>query len=120
MDTVLPAFAEGLSYMPNSHTLRICHGRRQLTTVLKNEFEGMHYPQIRTIALPTCAHHILRACPNVVDVTCNEDDGSQLLSAMHKVCKDVEVLEGFPMSSASVINRKLTFTRVCFQMDDLG
>ena len=106
-DTVLPAFAEGLSHLPNLHTLRICHARRQLTTVLKDEFEGKQYPQIRTVVLPTCAHYILRACPNVLDVTCNEDDGSQLLSAMRKVCTQVEVLEGFPFFSESTIARKL-------------
>lgn len=104
-NTVLPAFADCLTHLPNLHTLRICHVRKHLTTMLKDEFEGKHYPQVRTIILPTCAHNILRACPNVVDVTCNEGDGSQLLSAMNKVCKDVEVLERFGFFTEALIKR---------------
>ena len=108
-DTVLPAFAACLSHLPSLHTLRICHAHSQMTMTLKGMFEGKRYPQIRTIILPTCAHYILRACPNVVDVTCNEDDGSQLLSAMAKECRHVELIEGISlcMHHLPMVKRRL-------------
>lgn len=69
-----------------------------MAPAFKDVFEERHYPQIRTIFLPTHAHIILRACPNVVEVICNSTDvrtGSTLLDAIGKDCKHVEVLEGF-------------------------
>lgn len=37
---------------------------------------GLKYttlPQIRTTILPSAAHHILRHCPNIEDLTCSPD-----------------------------------------------
>ncbi|EKM50287.1 uncharacterized protein PHACADRAFT_178866 [Phanerochaete carnosa HHB-10118-sp] len=90
--TVLPAFAACLKALPNLHTLQIMHAHSQMTTALKDAFEYVSLPQIRTLILPTCAHNILRACPNIVDLTCNEGDGSQLISAMAKASPNVEVV----------------------------
>lgn len=90
--TVLPAFAACLRALPNLHTLRIMHAHSQMTSALKSAFESVELPQIRTIILPTCAHNILRSCPNIVDLTCNEDDGSQLISAMAKSSQNVEIV----------------------------
>ena len=106
-NTVLPAFAEGLSHMPNLHTLRVVFSNLHMALLIRGAFEGKQYPQIRAVVLPTCAHNILSACPNVVDVTCNNGDGSQMLSAISKVCKDVEVMEGFAFCKAALINREL-------------
>ena len=78
-----------------------------MTTALKDAFHSKQYPQIRTIIVPSCAHNILRACPNVVDVTCNEDDGSKLLTAITKECKKVEVLDGFRFYSEAMVKRDL-------------
>lgn len=92
--TVLPAFAACLTALPNLHTLRIMHAHSQMTTALKNAFENITLPQIRTIILPSCAHNILRSCPNIQDLTCNEEDGSKLISAMAKSSRNVEVIDG--------------------------
>lgn len=92
-NTVLPAFATCLKALPNLHTLRIMHAHSQMTTALKNAFENVSLPQIRTIILPTCAHNVLRACPNIVELICNEGDGSQLISAMAKASPNVEVVD---------------------------
>ena len=80
--------------MHNLHTLRIVFSNRHMVPMTEEAFEHKRFPQIRTIMLPACEHSILRACPNVVDVTCNDGSGSQIISAMAEVCKDVEVMEG--------------------------
>ena len=123
VDTILPAFANCLSHLPNLHTLRVCHAHSQMTTALKDAFHSKRYPQMRTIIVPSCAHNILRACPNVVDVTCNEDDGSKLLTAITKECKKVEILDGFRFYSEAMVKREsvvfspsillLTISKVC-------
>ena len=106
-DTVLPAFAECLGVLPNLHTLRIIHAHSQMTTALKNSFEGKQYPQIRKIILPSCAHNILRACPQAREVICNEDDGSKLITAIASACKNVESLH-YVHGGAGTLKRKLS------------
>ena len=80
-----------------------------MTTALKDAFEGKKYPQIRTIILPNCAHHILRACPEVRDVTCNEDDGGKLLTPMTKECRNVESIEGIYLNSDQLVKSESRF-----------
>lgn len=100
--TVLPAFAACLKALPNLHTLRVMHAHSQMTTALKNAFGGTTIPQLRTLILPSCAHNILRSCPNATDVTVNEDpDGSKLISAMAKSARNVEVIDGFWITDTS-------------------
>ncbi len=65
-----------------------------MTTPLRDAFSQYKYPQIRTIILPSCAHAILRSCPEVRDVTCNSNKGSTLLSTIFKDCPHVEVIDG--------------------------
>ncbi|KIJ48934.1 hypothetical protein M422DRAFT_777788 [Sphaerobolus stellatus SS14] len=91
--TVLPAFVDCLSSLPNVHTLHILYAHSEMTTQLKNAFEGSTFPSIRKITLPSCAHNILRCCPNVTFVKCVEEDGSKLIGAITKSCKKVEALE---------------------------
>ena len=79
-----------------------------MAPMAEEAFEHKRYPQIRTIVLPACEHSILRACPNVVDVTCNDGSGSQIISAMTEVCKDVEVMEGVMFDWAAPITRELS------------
>lgn len=75
-----------------------------MTTALKTWFEGKQYPQIRTIILPSCAHNVLRACPKVTRVYCNEDDGSKLVSAINDACTKVERLQGI-RANGSIMKR---------------
>lgn len=65
-----------------------------MTTKLKKAFEGAVIPSIRTVVLPTTAHHILGSCPNVEDVTCNVGDGSQILGTIVSKCRKVERISG--------------------------
>ena len=67
-----------------------------MTRALQKVFEQRQYPQIHTILLPTEAHPLLRACPNVVEVICNggRDSFSVLLDAM-TACPHIEVFEGY-------------------------
>ena len=99
MDTILSAFANCLQSLPNLHTLELCHVHQEMTTKLKKALEGVTIPSIRTVVLPTVAHHILRSCPNVVDVTCNVGDGSQILGTIASKCPEVERISGTNPSS---------------------
>ncbi|KAG8710789.1 hypothetical protein FRC11_004125, partial [Ceratobasidium sp. 423] len=93
--SVLPPFVKLLGALPNVHTLEIPHAHSAMTKALKEAFEGNVFPSIQKIILPTCAHEILRCCPEVREVTCNEDDGGRLVSALvHNGCKKLEVLRG--------------------------
>src|SRR5258706_319988 len=92
---ILPAFVNALEMLPNLHTLRICHAHSQMSTHLKGAFEGHVFPQIKTVALPSAAHNILRSCPNVKDVTNVEENGSKLAGAICKECPQVERMVNF-------------------------
>lgn len=93
--TVLPIFVACLKVLSNLHTLQILHAHSQMMTPLKNAFEKVSLPQIKTIILPTCAHNVLRSCPNVAELTCNEHDGGKLVNALIKASiHGVEVIRG--------------------------
>jgi hypothetical protein len=94
MDMILPAFANCLRSLPNIHTLELCHVNQEMTTRLKEAFDGVTMPSIRTIVMPAIAHHILRSCPNVEDVTCTVGDGSQILGTIASNCPRVERISG--------------------------
>ena len=108
--TVLNAFTKCLALLPNLRTLQIVHTHSQMTTTLKNHFEGKSFPQIRNIILPSCAHNILRACPGVTSVTCNEDDGSKLVSAIRASCKGVVHVSGI-RAEESIMKREFPSPR---------
>jgi hypothetical protein len=96
-DKILPAFATCLGALPNLRTLELVHVHSEMSATLGTVFKDKSYPQIRRIVLPSCAHNILRACPEVREVICNESNGSQLVSAITKACKHVEVFKGLPV-----------------------
>ncbi|CAE6381150.1 unnamed protein product, partial [Rhizoctonia solani] len=92
---VLPPFVKLLRALPNVHTLEIPHAHSAMTGALKQAFEGKTFPTIQRIILPTCAHEILRCCPEIREVTCNEDDGGRLIGGLvQNGCKKLEVLRG--------------------------
>ena len=99
VEKTLRLFTDALALLPNLHTLRICHAHSQLTTSLNNAFEGHVFPQITTIVLPSCAHNILRSCPNVKDIENIEGDGTQLAGAICKECPRVERLANFSVTA---------------------
>jgi hypothetical protein len=92
---VLPAFARCLDILPNLHTLQILRAHTQMTSHLKQAFEGRSFPSIRTVILPTHAHEVMRCCKEATTVICNYGDGSQIATAIAKGNKKVERLEGF-------------------------
>ena len=89
-----------LPLLTNLHTLEILHAHAQITTTLKTAFAGHTFPAIRTVILPSCAHHILPSCPEVRTVICTEDDGSAIIGAIAQGCSKVEVLEGILPNAA--------------------
>ena len=98
MDAILPSFANCLQSLPNLQTLELSHVHQGMTTKVKKAFEGVAIPSIRTVVLPTVAHHILRSCPNVEDVTCTDEDGSRLLGTIASNCPKVERISGMVLS----------------------
>ncbi|KAL0948071.1 hypothetical protein HGRIS_010695 [Hohenbuehelia grisea] len=103
---ILNPFAQCLATLPNLQTINVVHAHTQITTFLKNAFQGVDLPSVRRILLPTQAHEILRCCPNVRRVMCTEGDGSQLLSAIAKNCKSVEYLDNFRLHDDKIIKRQ--------------
>ena len=101
--TILPAWVRAIEALPNLHTLQIGGTHRQISTLLKNAFEGHIFPQVRTISLPSHAHHILRCCPEVKKVISSDRlDSRSLVSAIAKHCKKVEEVQGFRASLESI------------------
>jgi len=99
-DTVLSPFVRCLESLPNLETLQIVYASLQMTTTLNDAFKGHTFPRIRNITLPSCAHNILRLCPEVRRVVCSQNDGGKLLTAIQRGCKKVEVARGFKADPA--------------------
>ena len=101
-DSLLPAFADCLACLPNTHTLRIVYAPKETSKALQHVFEEKVYPQICKVALPSDAHQILRCCPNVTEVVNNgSDNGKRLVNTIAYACKHVEVLRGFSLDDNS-------------------
>ncbi|KAG5652110.1 hypothetical protein H0H81_006284 [Sphagnurus paluster] len=98
--TVLGAFVQCLHALPNLHTLQVLRAHSQMTTHLKNAFQGHKFPAIQVVVLPDHAHNVLRSCPEARTVICNGSDGGKLISAIAKECKKVQRLEGFHANEA--------------------
>ncbi|KIK91670.1 hypothetical protein PAXRUDRAFT_830638 [Paxillus rubicundulus Ve08.2h10] len=97
--TIVSALAEGLASLPNVTVIEVVHAHSHMTTAIKDGFEGKRFPSVRKLILPSHAHEILRCCPNVEEVICNEYDGSTLVGAIVKGnCKQVRVLKGVSAS----------------------
>jgi hypothetical protein len=93
--TVIPIFSAFLQRLPHLHTLHVLHAHTQMTTALKNGFENVTLPNIRTLIIPGYCHEILKRCPRVTTVWCIRDDGSKLVSVLATHCKEVEEMRGF-------------------------
>jgi hypothetical protein len=55
------------------------------------QLEGGAYLQIRRAVIPTCAHPILSARPEVRELSCNKDNGNELVGEVAKACREMEV-----------------------------
>lgn len=64
-------FAQCLPALPNLHTLEITSMENTHSQLLCVGLMTAVLPQIRTAILPPAAHHILRHCPNIEDLTCS-------------------------------------------------
>ena len=111
-ETVLPACVQAIEALPNLHTLQIVRMDHKMSTLLKNALKGHTFPQIRTISLPSRAHHILRRCPEVRKVICiSRRKSSTLVSAIASHCKKVEEIQGIRGSMESTALR--LFWQLC-------
>ena len=63
-----------------------------MTTPLKKVLEGKRFPSMRDVIPPSCAHEILRTFPDVTSITCNEDTGGKLVTAIAAGCPNVNIL----------------------------
>ncbi|KAF8679868.1 hypothetical protein RHS04_04806 [Rhizoctonia solani] len=113
---VIPPFVRLLKALPNLQTLEIPHAHGSMTSILKSYFEGNVFPTIQKVVMPTCAHEILRCCPGIREVTCNEGDGGTLVSALVSAgCSSLEVLEGIaagPLQMKRLVNQRPPLRRV--------
>ncbi|KAF8548477.1 hypothetical protein OG21DRAFT_1489355 [Imleria badia] len=92
---IIPAFAACLATLPNLTTIQVIHAHSQMTTAIKNAFEGKRFPSVRRISLPCSAHEIIKSCPNVEEVMCTEGNGSTIIGSVIKGnCHEVRVLKG--------------------------
>lgn len=84
MEAILVTFIKRLAVLPNLHTLEVISMGIQYSRLLHKALEGIELPQIRTLFLPSAAHHLIRHCPNVDDLTCipfrPDQDSSNSLS----------------------------------------
>ncbi|KAJ7276667.1 hypothetical protein C8J57DRAFT_1061394, partial [Mycena rebaudengoi] len=102
VDDVLPLFAQCLESFPNLDTLHILYCHADYEEKVTAAFEDIELPGVHTIILPSTAHAILAACPNVRDVSCNEEDGEKLFDTLIKCCLDVERLQGFQLTTTKL------------------
>ena len=66
-----------------------------MTTAIKDGFQNIVLPHVRTVIVPGYGHELLKCCPGVRSVYCIRDDGSKLVSVIAKNCKHVEEMRGF-------------------------
>ena len=69
-DGIFETFVGCLAALPNLHTLEVISMGNHYSEPLRKALEGIRLPQIMTLILPSMAHHLLRHCPNVDDLTC--------------------------------------------------
>ena len=84
-----------LSTLQNLHTLQILHAHLQMTKAIKSALRRVVLPKIHTLIIPEHCHGILKSCPHVTKVWCNRGDGSTLVTAIGKYCKEVQEMRGF-------------------------
>ncbi|KAF7378051.1 hypothetical protein MSAN_00229100 [Mycena sanguinolenta] len=96
--TVVPLFAKCLASLPNLTTLNIMYLQSKWERNVTAEFKNIQLPTIQTVILPSHTHGILRSCPNVRDVSCNEEVGEKLLATLIQHCPKVERIQGFEIA----------------------
>ncbi|KAJ2923444.1 hypothetical protein H1R20_g13654, partial [Candolleomyces eurysporus] len=96
ISTVLPTLASCLGACTNLTTINIYWAHSEITGQFEIAFIRLTLPSVQTVVLPTWAHPVLRSCPNVKRVVCNDGDASRLITAVKEKCKEVEVFEGIP------------------------
>ena len=110
--SVLPPFVKLMHSLPNVHRIQIPHEHSAITGFLKTAFEGSVFLDARIVIMPTCAYEILRCCVGAREVTCNEDDGGRLVSALTGAgCSRLEVLQ-FTSPGPAMLKRR---RRVCYK-----
>ena len=62
---------------------------------IKNGFQGVVLPKIRTLIIPEVCHEILKCCSQVTQVWCTNGDGDQLAMVIAEYCKEVREIRGF-------------------------
>ncbi|KAI0072618.1 hypothetical protein K474DRAFT_1686559 [Panus rudis PR-1116 ss-1] len=86
----LPHLTKLLHAVPNLHTIQI------VTCKIPGDFgkavQGVQFPSVRTVVIPTDCHAILKSCPNATHVRCTLGNGHTLIGSL-KHCK-CEVLDG--------------------------
>ncbi|KAJ7044968.1 hypothetical protein C8F04DRAFT_1249414 [Mycena alexandri] len=97
-----PLFAQCLEALPNLDTLHILYLKSKWQGTINTAFEDKELPGVRTIILPSGAHGILAACPNVRDVSCNEESGAKLFDTLIGCCPEVERIQGFQLTTAKL------------------
>ncbi|KAJ7102839.1 hypothetical protein C8R44DRAFT_746809 [Mycena epipterygia] len=99
---VMPLFAQCLQSLPNLDTLHVLYLKSKWEKTVTAVFEDIELPGVRTIILPSYTHAILAACPNVRDVSCNEETGAKLFDTLVDCCPKVERIQGFQLTPAKL------------------
>ncbi|KAJ7457932.1 hypothetical protein B0H11DRAFT_2243143 [Mycena galericulata] len=99
---VMPLFAQCLESLPNLDTLHILHLKSKGEKAVTAAFEDIELPNVRTIILPCSAYAILAACPNVRDVSCNEEIYTILFDTLIECCPKVERIQGFGIPTSKL------------------
>lgn len=94
-NVILPPLTACLQSLPNLHTIHVLHAHTQMTTAIKDGFQNIVLPHVRTVIVPGYGHELLKCCPGVRSVYCIREDGSKLVSVIAKNCKHVEEMRGF-------------------------
>ena len=96
MDAALPAFARCLRLMPNLRTIRVLDANPQMPNIIKKAFsDDILLPSVQTLIIPAVCHELLKRCPNVERVWCNQGVGNKLLTVIRDSCKRVVEVKGF-------------------------
>ncbi|KAF8910142.1 hypothetical protein CPB84DRAFT_1360461 [Gymnopilus junonius] len=95
---VLSNLAALLQSLPNLHTLHILHTHSQMGgKILEEPFQGVTFPNIRTLIIQGYCHHILSSCTNTTTLWCVRDDGRKLVAKIEKHCKLLQEVRGFDL-----------------------
>jgi Zn-finger nucleic acid-binding protein len=78
-----------------------------MTTAIKEGFQGVVLPRIRTLIIPEHGHEILKCCPKVTKVWCNRGDGNRLVTVIGKYCKEVQEMRGFSGRDGNLVKSEL-------------